>query len=46
MKEEARTPVEARHVVEAFRRLQAGRPKYRAMRNFSGGLRKSRLGLL
>lgn len=44
--EEGRTPVEARHVVEAFRRLQQSRPKYRAMRNFSGGLRKSKLGLL
>ncbi|KAL7273939.1 Transcription initiation protein spt3 [Rhizina undulata] len=44
--EEGRTPVEARHVEEAFRRLQTLRPKSRAMRNFSGGVVKNRLGLV
>ena len=43
---EERTPVEARHVEEAFRRLQQARPKTRAMRNFSGGVCKTRLGLV
>ncbi|RPB24085.1 TFIID-18kDa-domain-containing protein [Terfezia boudieri ATCC MYA-4762] len=44
--EEERTPVEARHVEEAFRRLQAARPKVRAMRNFAGGGGRTRLGLV
>jgi transcription initiation protein SPT3 len=44
--QEGRTPVEARHVVEAFRRLQTPNPKSRAMRNFSGGVLKSRLSLV
>jgi len=44
--EEERTPVEARHVEEAFRRLQAARPKVRAMRNFGGGGGRTRLGLV
>ncbi|KAF8455280.1 transcription initiation factor IID, 18kD subunit-domain-containing protein [Kalaharituber pfeilii] len=44
--EEERTPVEARHVEEAFRRLQQAKPKARAMRNFSGGVCKTRLGLV
>ncbi|KAI5798051.1 transcription initiation factor IID, 18kD subunit-domain-containing protein [Peziza echinospora] len=44
--EDVRTPVEARHVEEAFRRLQQARPKTRAMRNFSGGVVKTRLGLV
>lgn len=41
-----RTPVEPRHVEEAFRRLQAPRRKSRALRNFSGGVVKSRLTLV
>lgn len=44
--QEGRTPIEARHVVEAFRRLQTPKPKSRAMRNFSGGVMKSRLSLV
>ncbi|KAI5858671.1 transcription initiation factor IID, 18kD subunit-domain-containing protein [Tricharina praecox] len=44
--QEGRTPVEARHVTEAFRRLQTPKPKMRAMRNFSGGAVKSRLTLV
>ncbi|KAF8545206.1 transcription initiation protein SPT3 [Trichophaea hybrida] len=44
--QERRTPIEARHVVEAFRRLQTPKPKSRAMRNFSGGVMKSRLSLV
>jgi len=44
--QEGRTPVEARHVVEAFRRLQTPKPKTRAMRNFSGGAVKTRLTLV
>lgn len=44
--EEGRTAVEARHVEEAFRRLQTPRPKMKAMRNFSGGVVKSRLTLV
>lgn len=44
--QEGRTPIEARHVVEAFRRLQTPNPKSRAMRNFSGGVMKSRLSLV
>ncbi|KAH0607524.1 uncharacterized protein H6S33_002558 [Morchella sextelata] len=44
--EEGRTAVEARHVEEAFRRLQTPRPKMKAMRNFSGGVVKSRLMLV
>ncbi|KAI5797742.1 transcription initiation factor IID, 18kD subunit-domain-containing protein [Geopyxis carbonaria] len=44
--QEGRTPIEARHVSEAFRRLQVLRPKMRAMRNFSGGVMKSRLSLV
>ncbi|KAA8900440.1 transcription initiation factor IID, 18kD subunit-domain-containing protein [Sphaerosporella brunnea] len=44
--QESRTPIEARHVVEAFRRLQAPKPKSKAMRNFSGGVMKTRLSLV
>ncbi|TGZ83097.1 TFIID-18kDa-domain-containing protein [Ascodesmis nigricans] len=44
--QESRTPIEARHVAEAFRRLQAPKPKSRAMRNFSGGVMKTRLSLV
>lgn len=44
--DESRTPIEARHVSEAFRRLQTPRPKSRAMRNFTGGVTKSRLSLV
>lgn len=44
--QEGRTPIEARHVAEGFRRLQAPRPKMKAMRNFSGGVLKTRLSLL
>lgn len=44
--QEGRTPIEARHVAEAFRRLQTPKPKSRAMRNFSGGVMKSRLSLV
>ncbi|KAF8542827.1 SPT3, positive regulator of Ty transcription [Trichophaea hybrida] len=44
--QEGRTPIEAKHVVEAFRRLQAPKPKSRAMKNFSGGVMKSRLSLV
>lgn len=43
---EGRTPVEARHVSEAFRRLQRPKPKSRAMRNFTGGVVRARLGLV
>lgn len=43
---EERTPVEARHVEEAFRRLQQPKPKVRAMRNFGGGVARTRLGLV
>ncbi|CCX05733.1 transcription initiation factor IID, 18kD subunit-domain-containing protein [Pyronema domesticum] len=44
--QEGRTPIEARHVVEAFRRLQTPKPKSRAMRNYSGGVMKTRLSLV
>ncbi|CAZ80741.1 unnamed protein product [Tuber melanosporum] len=44
--EEGRTPIEPRHVEEAFRRLQVPKPKSRAMRNFSGGVVKSKLTLV
>ena len=39
MPEEGRTPVEPKHVSEAFRRLQAVPPKYSAMRKGFAGLR-------
>ncbi|KAL3427492.1 spt3 [Phlyctema vagabunda] len=42
---EGRTPVDTRHVQEAFRRLQARPNKQRAMRNFSRGLNRTPLRL-
>ncbi|KAJ6257124.1 hypothetical protein Dda_8009 [Drechslerella dactyloides] len=44
---EGRTPVEPRHIEEAFRRLQRPRAKSKAMRNFEGGgVMKTRVGLM
>ncbi|RDW79524.1 hypothetical protein BP5796_01309 [Coleophoma crateriformis] len=42
---EGRTPVDTRHVQEAFRRLQVRPNKQRAMRNFSKGLNRTPLRL-
>ncbi|CAZ84906.1 unnamed protein product [Tuber melanosporum] len=44
--EEQRTPIEQRHIVEAFRRLQSPKPKWRAMKNLSAGVFKSKLTLV
>jgi len=45
--EEGRTAVEARHVEEAFRRLQKPRSKSKALRNFGGGgVMKTRVQLM
>lgn len=44
--QEGRTPIEAKHVTEAFRRLQMPKPKSKAMRNFTGGIMKNRLSLV
>ncbi|KAH0551238.1 hypothetical protein GP486_007457, partial [Trichoglossum hirsutum] len=43
--EEGRTPIESRHVQEAFRRLQHRSNKGRAMRNFSRALNRTPLKL-
>ena len=43
---EGRTPVETRHIQEAFRRLQQRPNKQRAMRNFTSGLNRSNLKLV
>lgn len=43
---EGRTPVDTRHIQEAFRRLQARPNKQRAMRNFSKGLNRTPLRLV
>jgi transcription initiation protein SPT3 len=42
---EGRTPIEPRHVQEAFRRLQVRPKKSRAMRNFSRGVNRGPLKL-
>lgn len=42
---EGRTPVESRHIQEAFRRLQSRPNKQRAMRNFTRGLNRTSLKL-
>ncbi|KAI9768654.1 MAG: Transcription initiation protein spt3 [Geoglossum umbratile] len=44
--EEGRTPIEPRHVEEAFRRLQRRGNKGRAMRNFSRALNRTPLKLI
>ena len=44
--EEGRTPIEPRHVEEAFRRLQRRGNKGRAMRNFSRALNRTPLKLV
>lgn len=45
--EEARTPIEGRHVEEAFRRLQKAQPKTKPLKNFAGGgVLKTRVGLV
>lgn len=44
--EEAREPVSAGHVREAFRRLQRGPPKNRSMLNFTGLLQRTPLKLV
>ncbi|EEB08511.1 SAGA complex subunit Spt3 [Schizosaccharomyces japonicus yFS275] len=43
---EERTPLQVCHVMEAFRRLQLPRKKHTAMRNFNGGLLKTRVNLI
>lgn len=43
---EGRTPVECRHIQEAFRRLQSRPNKQRAMRNFTRGLNRTPLKLV
>ncbi|KAF3942272.1 hypothetical protein ABW19_dt0203677 [Dactylella cylindrospora] len=44
---EGRTPVDPRHIEEAFRRLQRPRAKSKALRNFDGGgVLKTRVGLM
>lgn len=43
---EGRTPVETRHVQEAFRRLQQRPTKQRALRNFTRGLNRTPLKLV
>jgi transcription initiation protein SPT3 len=43
---EGRTPVETRHVQEAFRRLQQRPNQQRAMRNFTRGLNRTPLKLV
>jgi transcription initiation protein SPT3 len=43
---EGRTPVESRHIQEAFRRLQIRPTKQRAMCNFSRGLNRTPLKLV
>lgn len=43
---EGRTPVETRHIQEAFRRLQQRPNRARAMRNFTSGLNRSNLRLV
>jgi transcription initiation protein SPT3 len=43
---EGRTPVEERHVREAFRRLQARPTKQRAMKNFTRGVNRTPLKLV
>ncbi|KAI9812270.1 MAG: Transcription initiation protein spt3 [Thelocarpon impressellum] len=44
--EEGRTPIQPRHVEEAFRRLQHRTNKSRAMRNFSRSLNRTQLKLI
>jgi transcription initiation protein SPT3 len=43
---EGRTPVESRHIQEAFRRLQSRPNKQRAMRNLTRGLNRTALKLV
>ncbi|KAI9851631.1 MAG: Transcription initiation protein spt3 [Thelocarpon superellum] len=44
--EEGRTPIQVRHVEEAFRRLQHRNNKSRAMRNFGRSLNRTQLKLI
>lgn len=44
--DEDQRPIMARHIEEAFRRMQAQRPKSRAMRRFTGGLITSKTQIL
>lgn len=40
------TPLKARHIAEAFRRMQVPKDRCRVMRNFRGGLLRTRLQLI